>query len=236
MAAAVYSQCDLSLRPVAGDGDSGFFEKSIAVYAQVNSSYNSSVKLASKNSDTRTAGLAGEIAYLHGGNFEVVRLTPNVVQDAIKDTTAVAIMGQYIPAWITIPGIWHATPIPGWYVTYQFNPALNVQYASTTDSKKPLLFSGKDQSLRVGPNLDLIVSPFGTGTEWLSRIALHETFHPWYEVYSSNTSMHYWWANSITYNLTADGNFAVGLSYNRGRDENSGTLTNQYIVSLSGKI
>jgi hypothetical protein len=180
--------------------------------------------------------LAGEIAYLLGGDFEVVRLMPNVVQDAIKGTTAVAVMGQYIPAWITIPGIWAVTPILNGNVTYQFDPALDIQYASTTDRKKPLLFSGKDQSLRIGPEFYLIVTPFAGGNEWLSRVNIQGKFHPWYEAYSTNTSMNYWWANSITYNLTSDGNFAVAFSYNRGRDENSGTLTNQYVASLTGKI
>jgi hypothetical protein len=236
MGAAVYSECDLSLRPKPGGGDSGFVEKSLAIYAQVNSSYNSNSTLTSKNTDTRTAGLAGEIAYLHSGDYEVVRLTPNVVQDAIKGTEAVAVKGQYIPVWVSQPGIWHTTYIFGGNVSYQFDPTLDVQYASTTDPKKPLLFSGKDQSLRVGPELTLIVSPLLQINDWLSRIAINETFHPWYEAYSSNTSMNYWWANAITYNLTSDGNFALGFSYNKGRDENSGTLTNQYIVSLNGKI
>jgi hypothetical protein len=236
MAAAVFSDCDRSLHPLPGGGDSGFFEKSVAVYAQVNSNYNSNSTLVSKNSDTRTAGLSGELAYLHSGDYEVVRLTPNVVQDAIKGTTAVAVMGQYLPLWVSRPGIWHTTYIFDGNVSYQFDPTLDLQYASTTDRKKPLQFSGKDQSFRIGPELTLIVMPFAGGGDLLSRIGLHETFHPWYEAYSSNTSTQYWWANAITYNLTADGNFAVGFSYNRGRDENSGTLTNQYIISLNGKM
>jgi hypothetical protein len=42
--------------------------------------------------------------------------------------------------------------------------------------------------------------------------------------------------NSIFYNLDDTGNVSVGFSYNRGLDENSGTMTNQYTVSLNGKI
>jgi hypothetical protein len=234
MGAAVLSDCDLSLRPKPGGGDSGFLEKSIAIYAQVNSSYNSNAKLASKNLDTRTAGLAGEIAYLHAGDYEIFRLIPNVVQDAIKNSTAIAIMGQYLPVWVSRPGIWHTTYALGGNVTYQFDPALDVQYASTTDRAKPISYSGRDQSLRVGPELTLIVTPFAAGNEFWSRVGVTETFHPWHEAYSNTTS--YWWTNSLTYNLTNDGNFAVGISYNRGLDENSGALTNQYVVSLNGKL
>jgi hypothetical protein len=234
MGAAVLSDCDLSLRPKPGGGDSGFLEKSVAIYAQVNSSYNSNAKLTSKNTDTRTAGLAGEIAYLHAGDYEVFRLTPNVVQDAIKSTSAVAVMGQYLPVWVSRPGIWHTTYTFGGNVSYQFDPTFDVQYASTTNRAKPILYSGRDQSLRVGPELTLIVTPFALGNEFWSRIGITETFHPWYEAYSSNTS--YWWSNSLTYNLTSDGNFAIGISYNRGLDENSGAVTNQYVVSLNGKL
>jgi hypothetical protein len=234
MGAAVLSNCDLSLRPKPGGGDSGFVERSVAVYAQVNSSYNSNATLASKNSDTRTAGLSGEIAYLHSGDYDVVRLTPNVVQDAIKGTTAVAVMGQYLPVWVSRPGIWHTTYILDGNVSYQFDPTFDVQYASTTNAKNPLAFSGKDQSLRLGPELTLIVAPFAGSNDPLSRIGINETFHPWYEAYSSGTS--YWWANSIFYNITDNGNVAVAFSYNRGLDENSGTMTNQYVLSLTGKL
>lgn len=234
MAAAVYADCDLSLRPKPGGGDSGFVERSIAIYAQVNSTYNSSATLASKNSDTRTAGLAGEIAYLHSGDYEIFRVVPNVVYDEIKGTTAVATMLQYLPVWVSRPGIWHTTYAFNGNVSYQFDPTLDVQFASTTNRKTPLAFSGKDQSLRVGPELTFLVAPFAGGNSFLSRIGFTETFHPWYEAYSGKSS--YWWANAITYNLTDDGNFALGFSYNKGLDENSGALTNQYILSLNGKI
>jgi hypothetical protein len=234
MGAAVYSDCNLNLTPLPGGGDSGFFERTIAIYAQVNSSYNSNASLTSKNLDTRTAGIAGGIAYLHSGDYEIFRLIPNVVQDAIKGNTSVAAMLQYIPFWVSHAGIWHNTFTPNGYVTYQFDPTFDLQFANTTDPKKPLSYSGKDQSLRIGPELTFLVAPFAGSNSLLSRIGLTETYHPWYEAYSRTSS--YWWANAITYNLTENGNFALGFSYNKGLDENSGAMTNQYIVSLNGKI
>jgi hypothetical protein len=215
----------------------GHLEKSIAVYAQVNSDYNSNVILASKNNiDTRTFGLSGEVAYQTlTGDLQIFRLTPNVVRDDIKDVSNVAVMGQYIPALISLPGIWVPHALFNTSILYQFNPALDIQYASTTDRKKPVLFSGMSQSLRIGPELLLIVAPFGGGgNDFLSRISINEFFHPWYETYSGHAS--YWWTNTIKYNLDQNGNFALGLSYNRGLDENSGVMTNQYVISLSGKI
>ena len=233
MVAAVFSNCNTDLRPLPGGGESGFVERSIAIYTQVNSNYNSSVALASKNADTRTAGLAGEIAYLHGGDYEIFQFIPNVVRDEIKNTTAVAAELQYIPAWVSHPGIWSPSVAID-NVSYHFDPALDFQYASTTNRKTPLAFSGQLESFRIGPELTFLVAPFGSNLDsFLHRIKITETFHPWYEAYSGKSS--YWWSNAITYNLTDGGAFALGFSYNKGLDENSGVLTNQYIVSLSAK-
>jgi len=234
MAGAVFSDCHF-IPP--GSGESGFVEKSVAVYAQINSDYNSNATFAKKNNvDARTVGLSGEITYLNGGlDYNVLRVTPNVVFDNIKNTTSGAVMIQYVPVWLSIPWLWSDWQIyPNVY--FQFDPTLDLQYASAMEHSQPLQFSGKDQSLRLGPELTFILQPFGsskTTSSPLSNIGISETFHPWYETYNGRGS--YWWDNSIFYNITSDGNFAVKFSYQRGLDENSGTMTNQYIASLTGK-
>jgi hypothetical protein len=212
----------------------GWFDKTVAVYVQDNSNYNSNAKLTSKNSDTRTAGLAGELGYvdLSGNNYQFFRVTPSVTQDAIKGTTSVAVMGEYIPAF---QGLWDNFGYFGGNINAQIDPDFKVQYASTTDPKNPLAFSGKSQSLRIGPEVTLIVQPYTAGTNpFLDRIALNVTYHPWYDSYANRAA--YWWTNALVYNLTTDGNFAVSAKYNRGLDENSGEMTNQYIIGLSGKL
>jgi hypothetical protein len=230
MAAAVFSDC-LNIPPSVGSSNSGLVEKSIAVYAQINSDYNSSAALAKKNNlDTRTAGLSGELAYLTGGDYNVVRVTPNVVFDNIKGTTAFAIAAQYIPVWISQPGIWRHYNLFGDF-WFQFDPTFDVQYANAMGHSSPLQFSGKDQSLRLGPELTFLVTPLNIAGSYLQNIGISETFHPWYDTYANRGS--YWWANSIYYNFTS--NFAVSFSYDRGLDENSGTMTNQYVASLTGK-
>ncbi len=236
MVAAVYSDCS-NLRNLAEGRNADWAEKSIAIYAQANSDYNSNLKLAAKNNiDTRTAGLSGELVYQSlSGDLHIFRLTPNVTQDDIHNTSAVAVMGQYIPAFLSLPGVWAPQAIINGNVIYQFDPTLDVQYASTTNQAKPILFSGMSQSLRIGPELALIVTPFaGGGNDFLNRIGINELFHPWYETYSNRGS--YWWTNTIKYNLDQKGNFALAFSYNRGLDENSGVMTNQYVLSLNGKI
>ena len=163
-----------------------------------------------------------------------MRITPNVTRDEIKNTTAGALIAQYIPFWVAVPYVWHSEGILGNIANFQFDPTLDLQYASTTNRSKPLQFSGTDQSLRFGPELTMILAPNADPDTFLGRIGINETFHPWWEVYSHRSS--YWWANSIFYNFTDDGNFAIAFSYNRGLDENSGVMTNQYILSLNGKM
>jgi len=231
MAAVGYTEC--THRRISSNGDNGFIEKTIAVYAQTNSDYNSNATLAKKNNvDTRTAGLSGEVAYLHSdGDIDVLRVTPNVTFNNLTNTTDAAVMVQYVPYWISMPGVWTQVGLPGNLWNFQFDPTLDFQYANAMEHSKPLMFSGKDQSLRIGPELTFIISPVGIKGNFLSNIGLSETFHPWYEIYNGHGS--YWWDNSIFYNITD--NISVKLSYDRGLDENSGTMTNQYILSLAGK-
>ena len=235
MAAGVLSYC-----PNVGytSDYSGPIGGSLALYGQLNTTYDSNAQLAKKNNnDTRTAGVAGELAYSYDGNLNVFRVAPNVVFNNINNTTAGAVMFQYAPAWIQIPYIWAGTRIFGGAANFQFDPVFDVQYTSAMEHSKPLPFSGKDQSLRLGPELTFILTPLGSksslGNSILSNIGFSETFHPWYEAYNGRASS-YWWDNSIFYNVTD--NIAVKFSYDRGLDQNSGVMTNQYILSLAGKI
>lgn len=237
IAVGVYSEC-----PTFGVGE--VIEKSLSVYGQVNSDYNSNAAVAKKNNvDTRTAGMAGELAYLTTqGDLDVIRVVPNVVFDNIKNTTAAAAMIQLVPMWVgSFPGMWAPIGIPFGgiqdFTNFQFNPMIELQYASAMEHSQPLQFSGKDQSLRIGPNLTFIFGPSKkqyVDSNPLTHIGINETFHPWYDLYDGRG--HYWWENSIFYNFNEDGSIALALSYNRGLDENSGTMTNQYTLSLSGKI
>jgi hypothetical protein len=231
MAAIYYSDYNL-INPGFSPGQ--WFDKSFGFYVEDNSNFNSSSKLASKNSDTRTAGFSGELGYASGNDYQYFRVTPNVVWDAIKNTNAVAVMGEYIPALSSL-GFWTVFHEFGDSLNWQFDPDIKLQYASTTDPKNPLQFSGKSQSLRIGPELTFLVQPFAGGTnDFLDRIGVNTTFHPWYETYTGRGS--YWWTTALNYRLDDQGNFGLKFSYNRGLDENSGMMTDQYLASLSGKI
>lgn len=230
--AEVYASCDTSHITRDSNDTGTVLEKSFAIYGEINSDYNSNAVIAKKsNVDTRTAGLSGEIAYEYGATLNVFRVIPNVVFDNIKNTTAAAVKAQYLPM---SDGLWANQGIPGLPYTISFNPALDLQYTSAMEHSQPLQFSGKDQSLRIGPELSLIVTPIYSPNNFFSHIGMNETFYPWYEAYTGHGS--YWWANSIFYNFTQDGSIALNLSYNRGLDQNSGTMTNQYVLSLTGKI
>lgn len=231
MAAVTYTACDLNLAPWPNAGYIGTFEKTVALYAQVNSDYNSNAALAKKNNqDTRTAGLSGEFGFLWSESFNVIRVIPNVVFDNIKNMTDGAVELQYVPIWVGNDYIWHFTPLFDSF-SLRFDPTLDLQYASAMGNSKGLQFSsGKDQSLRLGPELTFIINNDSPG--FWGNVVFSETFHPWYETYSGRGN--YWWDNSVSYNITK--NVGLKFSYDRGLDENSGATTNQYIVSLTGKI
>ncbi len=211
----------------------GLFDRSVAAYIQTNTSFNSNATLASKNMETNTVGMSGELGFVDtsGDNINIFRLTPNVVQDAIKRTTSAAVMGESIPA---DGPFWDNIGYFGGNINAQLDPILKLQYADST-SATPLLFSGKSQSFRVGPEFTLLAQPYTGGTDdFLDRLGLKITWHGWYDTYAAATN--YWWSNSVTYRLDANGNFAASFSYSRGLDENSGVFTNQYMLSLNGKI
>lgn len=236
MGAAVYTECNLSIPPPRPDvpGFRGVFEKTVAIYAQINSDYNSDAKLAKKNNqDTRTLGLSGELGYLYGMDYNVIRLTPNVVFDNIKNTTAAAVKLQYVPIWVNYSYLWHWEPLFGGLL-FRFDPTLDFEYANAIGHSAPLQFSGKDQSFRIGPELTFRLAPDADPNNFFGHIGFLETFHPWYDTYRAGGS--YWWSNSVFYNIDQKDNIAVSFSYNRGLDENSGVMTNQYILSLTGKI
>jgi len=228
MAAAIYSDITAYTPGVTG----GLFDRSFAIYAQANSSYNSSSKLGSKNLDTRTFGLSGELGWAStNGDLQFLRVSPSIVQDAIKGTTAVAAMGEYIPA---VGIFWDVRGLFGGSLNYQIDPIIKLQYASTTDPKNPLAFSERPQSLRIGPELTLLVQPFAQGGDLLQRFGMMVTYHPWYEAYSNQVTS-YWWSNSLTYRIDDNGNLGLAFSYNRGLDENSGAPIDQFIASINGK-
>jgi hypothetical protein len=60
------------------------------------------------------------------------------------------------------------------------------------------------------------------------------TYHWSYETYSGKPID--WLQTALTYNIDDAGHLALSLTYKRGRDEDTGALTDIYRIGLTGKI
>jgi hypothetical protein len=204
----------------------------IAPYVSVDRLWNSNQAQAAKNSDTVTPGIKLEVGVdnLWGGE-QYFRMGGADVFDEIANTNAVSTMFEWIPVYgkfIHYPGT------IGGVVLYRFDPELIVQYDSTTDRTKVLLFSGGSNALRIGPQVSLLLKPVAKDIPIISSLLLNTTYHWADEAYSRRSLS--WFQTALTYNIDPNGYFGFTGNYKRGSDENTGKKVNIYLVSLSGKF
>jgi hypothetical protein len=216
-----------------GPGQTTPFWETFASYATVNKLYNSNPKLASKNIDTLAGGGAIELGYddAKAETQNYFQFLAGAVQDNIKNTTSVNATAAWIPANVNYH-IHSPSQLFGIF-GYRFEPEFLAQYASTTDPKNVLLFSDRDQSFRIGPQLSLIFFPYVTSDSPWSNLSANILYHWWYEAYDGSEK--HWMKAQVVYNLDKTGNFALTGSYQQGNDETTGQPTNLFMVSLSGK-
>jgi hypothetical protein len=202
----------------------------VAPYVSMNRVSNSSPKLKSKDADTATYGLKLETGYANlVGGSQFFRIGGAGVEDGIRDTTAVAIVAEWLPVYPIFEQI-----IPGTLLRYTFQPDLKLQYDRTTDAKKPLLFSMDTEALRIGPQFSLTLQAVPHANWFLSKFVVTVTYHPAYELYSGRSLS--WFDASITYNLDPSGHFGITASYSNGESEDTGRSTDIAKVALSGKF
>ena len=201
----------------------------MAPYVSVNSIGNSAQK--SKNLDTISPGAKIQVGVdqLWGGQ-QYFRFGGAAVIDEIADTTAISATFEWIPVYekfIHFPGTL------GGLIAYRFDPELMVQFDSTTNSKKPLLFSGRDQALRIGPLVSLNLQLVDRDIPIISKLFANITYH-WAEEFYSARSLS-WFQAALTYNIDPNGYLGFTGSYKNGSDENTGRHVDLYQISLSGK-
>jgi hypothetical protein len=129
-------------------------------------------------------------------------------------------------------------------IFFLFSPELMLQYDRLEDGpNKYLLFSAKNEALRVGPqlvarfwvNTDLLpvdlVSPIRT---ILDRTTVNMTYHASTDAY---TGRDYSWALAgLTYNLDSTGHFGISANYGYGNSETTGNKTSQVKIGLAAKF
>lgn len=204
----------------------------IAPYVSTNWLFNSSASQKSKQSDLTSSGAKMELGVgnLLGGD-QYFRIGGAGTFDGLGNTESTSAEFEWIPVYDVL--IHHPQAIPNTGVIYRFDPELIVQYDTTTNSKKPLLFSNRDDSLRIGPQLTLNIFGNESQTPILSNLNAKINYHFAEELYSAKL-LHYF-ETDLTYNLDQAGNVGITGSYQYGSDEISGKYTNLFKLGLSGK-
>jgi len=162
-----------------------FIGVAVAPYVMIDRQINSTV--ASQNVDQRTLGVSGEVGFrnLLLGGSDYLRGSGAEMVDNIKATTVTHGAVEWLPTYT-----WLAAGVPGTYANYNFTPEVEAQFDSTNQRGKTILFSGQQDSLRLGPQAQLWLGfnpPNGSAVEFLSRLYGTLTYHWWTEMYSNKT-------------------------------------------------
>jgi hypothetical protein len=203
----------------------------IGAYATINKVFNSNSKNAAKNSDSVGGGGLAEfdVTRLLGGDH-YFRFTAGGTSDRLTNVNEGSFVADWIPSYYNLYMYrpFEITPQLG----IDFRPEVLLQYNGTNDQKNKLAFNNRSQAIRIGPQLTVVLFSFVDDPFW-KRLSGQVTYHPYYETVSRHTNA--WLKTSVTYNITEEGNIGITGSYKRGPDEETGTRTNLYKVSLTAK-
>lgn len=208
---------------------------SIGAYSTIDKLSNSSSKFTKQNRDIETFGGVGELAFDHiAGGEDWIRFKAGGVDDHIKNTSSLSSAVELVPVY---PDYFIHTPhyFNSIYSQFgiRFDPELRVQYDRALANGQTLLFSNQADALRIGPQATILMRPFADITN-LNNLNLSLTYHWSFETYSRRELS--WFQAAGTYNLDSSGLFGLTASYQRGSDEDAGTNTNIYRVTLTSKL
>jgi hypothetical protein len=215
----------------------GVFDRSIGAYLTINRVINSAPAAVKGDSDKIAFGGTAEIGIEHERGANFFRVRGGVVEDRLKNTSSANVTAEWVPVYSDRKnGIFIHRPFPvfGGAMILRFDPVLLAQYAAVTGKNQVLDFNDQAHAFRVGPQFTLRILPGLVESEFWSRLSGEVTYHWAYETYSSRGIS--WFQSSVTYNIDDAGQFGITGSYRKGRDEDTGTLTDIYKIALTGKI
>ena len=188
-------------------------------------------------SDTVTSGAFAQFGFANSKietGFDYFRIRGGEI-DASTGSRSMTFVGEWLPSYGPLIGKQRDFGL----ITVYPSPEVMVQYDDFLGgANKPALFSSHDSALRIGPQL-LVQSWFTkpNGKEpfpddWLYKISSLITLH---EAVDAYTGRNYRWAAvSLTYNIAEY--LGVSASYGYGNSEQTGALTSQAKLGLSGKF
>ena len=186
------------------------------------------------NVDTKTIGLSAEIGFQNPAfvGADYFRVRANAIRDDILMSTNVNATFEWAPTYA-----WVAGTIPGTLVNFNLMPSTKVQYDSTTAAGKVIAFSGRAESLRVGPEATLILKyygPPGNVADFFRQFSGNVTYHWWNELYSGRSGS--WLDTSLIYNIDPEGHIGLKFAYKRGESEETGAKFDLYKITLAAKF
>jgi|GEM_PF-3028845 len=235
---AINGTAALVYNSLTGNPDGSFVPYNITAgtYVTMNRVVNSAAAAVSSDVDKIAYGGLLELGYVTIGGANYFRVRGGSVENNLKETISTNITGEFIPVDYRYNIHYPFRPFGGTApFIMRIDPAFLVQYAKlTTPNGQVLDFSGRDEALRVGPQLALNFFPLPGRQDFFSRMRGKVSYHWAEETFSGrNFSL---FQSDVGYNLDEAGYFALTFIYNRGRDEDTGEYKNLFKVSLTGKI
>lgn len=206
-------------------------------------------KSVDSNTDSRRVGVFGETGIRNrlaekvidalglsediDGISDYFRANLALKRDHIKDSTVAHASATWQPLYF-----WYASRMNfgSNILAYSWEPDVQVQYDSTTEDSKTILYSGERRSLRVGPQGYLwfkFLAPNSPLKKYFERTSASVTYHWWYENVSRKSNN--WLETTLTHNLTDDGYVALKFQYKLGQNEETGARTDLFKIALSAK-
>lgn len=171
------------------------------------------------------------------GGLNFFRARAGVVADNITDETTVRLIGEWLPVYeFGDVGVGSPMKIPNTPFIVNVQPELMLRYDSIGGSNKVLPFSTKDEALRIGPEVTLLMRAqfVPPELEFLRSLNGKLTYHWSQDLYTGNRFS--WLDAALIYNIDPNGFLALTGSYTHGNVEDTGSRTHLFKIGLTGKI
>lgn len=204
----------------------------LGAYGSVDRSFNSATAFTSSDVDKLAYGAFAQVGYTSDYLQSFFRARGGIVENHIKNTTAANFIAEYIPVYDPLYIHYPTDPIFGLF-RLRFDPTLFAQYSEVTGKNQVLTVNNGTQALRVGAQATLRLLP-DLGAADLAPLRAAVTYRWANETYSGRNLS--WFQSEVTYNLDPAGIIAIGFTYKRGNDEDTGAFANVYRLGLTGKL
>jgi hypothetical protein len=218
------------------------YRQAFGAYFTMNRVSNTNPDSSKDNVNKFAYGLAYEAGFYADPLAAYFRFRGGGVENRLKKTSASNLVLEILPVVPIGGGYYTYAPIPnvfGLPVDMHIDPSLIVQHNAATGKDQKLDFNDREEALQVGGQIAVFVSPApwlkirDKGSPW-TRWAADFTYRWTQETYTHRNLT--WLGVGAIYNLDPNEFFALGFSYQRGNDVDTGTFTDIYRVSLTGKI